>query len=80
MRYGTDTELSTWEVLNEAEEYFGAGGLRLEVTSRDNCCISLAGGGGHVTVTVAEGERTSVDIETREWEYQVERFLAEKLK
>jgi len=80
MRYGTETNLSTTQVLEKVEEYFGPDGLGLDVSSRDNCCISLSGGGGHVTVTVTEGDKTSLDIETREWDYQVEKFLAEKLK
>jgi hypothetical protein len=79
MRYGLETKLSTTEVLNRAEGYFGEGGLGLEVTSHDECCISLTGGGGHVTVTVTEGDKTSVDVETREWDYQVKKFLADKL-
>jgi len=80
MRYGADTKLSTSEVLGKAEKYFGPEGLGLEVTSRDDCCLSLAGGGGHVTVTVTEGEKTSLDVETQEWDYQVKKFLAEELK
>jgi hypothetical protein len=79
MRYGKETKLEPAEVLDLAEEYFGEGGLGLEVTSRDDCCISLAGGGGHVTVTVIEGEKTEVDLETREWDYQVKEFMAEEL-
>ena len=79
MRYGLETKLSTTEVLNRAERYFGEGGLGLEVTSHDECCISLAGGGGHVTVTVTEGDKTSIDVETREWDYQVKKFMAEEL-
>ncbi|HEM62558.1 MAG TPA: hypothetical protein ENO24_09720 [Chloroflexi bacterium] len=80
MRYGADTKLSASEVLDKAEKYFGPEGLGLEVTSRDDCCLSLAGGGGHVTVTVTEGEKTSLDVETQEWDYQVKKFLAEELK
>ena len=80
MRYGTDTKLSTSEVLARAEEYFGPEGLGLEVTSRDDCCLSLAGGGGHVTVTVTQGEKTTLDVETKEWDYQVKKFLAEEFK
>jgi len=80
MRYGTETDLDPSEVLDLVEEYFGEGGLGLEITSSDDCCISLAGGGGHVTVTVTEGEKTVVDLETREWDYQVKRFMAEELK
>ena len=79
MRYGTETELSTSEVLNTAERYFGEGGLGLELTSRDDCCLSLSGGGGHVTVTVTELERTAVDVETREWDYHVKKFISEEL-
>jgi len=79
MRYGLETKLSTTEVLNRAERYFGEGGLGLEVTSRNECCISLAGGGGHVTVTVTEGDKTSIDVETREWDYQVKKFMADEL-
>ena len=79
MRYGLETKLSTTEVLNRAERYFGEGGLGLEVTSHDECCISLAGGGGHVTVTVTEGDKTSIDVETREWDYQVKKFMADEL-
>jgi hypothetical protein len=79
MRYGIDTKLSTTEILNRAERYFGEGGLGLEVTSHDECCISLAGGGGHVTVTVTEGDKTSIDVETREWDYQVKKFMADEL-
>ena len=79
MRYGTETKLSTSEVLNTAERYFGEGGLGLEPTSRDDCCLSLSGGGGHVTVTVTELERTTVDVETREWDYHVKKFISEEL-
>jgi hypothetical protein len=80
MRYGTETKLSTSEVLRKAEAYFGEGGLGLQVTTHDECCISLVGGGGHVTVTVTEGDKTSVDVETQEWDYQVKGFIADGLK
>ena len=79
MRYGSKTKLRTSQVLAKAEEYFGAGGLGLEVTSRDECCLSLAGGGGHVTITVSEGQETSVDVETQEWDYQVREFMSDQL-
>ena len=78
-RYGVETRLSVSEVLDGAEEYFGQGGLGLEVTSRDDCCISLEGGGGHVTITASEGDKTSVELETQEWDYQVKEFMAERL-
>lgn len=80
MRYGTETTLTTEEVLELAEEYFGEGGLGLELASRDDCCVSLAGGGGHVTITVIEKEKTEVDLETQEWDYHVKQFMTKKLK
>jgi hypothetical protein len=80
MRYGTETKLKPAEVLERAAEYFGEGGLGLDIGSRDDCCVSFEGGGGHVTVTAVEGQKTAVDIETREWDYQVKKFMAEKLK
>ncbi len=80
MQYATETRLRTSEVLDRAVEYFGEGGLGLQLTSRDDCCASLMGGGGHVTVTVTEGEKTAVKLEAREWDYHVKRFMAEKLK
>lgn len=79
MRYAIETERKTSEVLDLAEEYFGEGGLGLERTSRDDCCVSFEGGGGHVTLTVSEGEKTSVDLETREWDYHVKKFMTDKL-
>jgi hypothetical protein len=79
MRYGKETKLGASEVLDRAAGYFGEGGLGLELTSRDDCCVSLTGGGGHVTVTVVEGEKTDVDLETREWDYHVKKFMSEKL-
>lgn len=80
MRYGTETKLSTSEVLTKAEAYFGEGGLGLQVTYHDECCISLAGGGGQVTVTVTAGDKTSVDVETQEWDFQVKSFIADGLR
>ncbi len=79
MRYGTDTKLGPKEVLDLAAKYFGEGGLALEMTSRDDCCVSFVGGGGHVTVTVIEGKKTEVNLETREWDYQVKHFMTEEL-
>ncbi len=79
MRYSAETKLKASEVLDKAAQYFGEGGLGLELASRDDCCVSLVGGGGHVTVTVAEGEKTTVELETREWDYHVKEFMTKKL-
>jgi len=73
--YSMNTKLSPEEVLKKAKTYFGEG-LGLEVTDQGPCCASFLGGGGHVTVTArTEEKRTVVDLETREWDYQVQHFM-----
>lgn len=37
--------------------------------------VCFEGGGGHVTVVACENEETEIEIETREWDYQVKKFL-----
>ena len=76
-RYTKESKLEPEAVLRKAEEFFGAGGLGLQVIERNECCLSFEGSGGHVTVTAArcEPDKTEVDIETREWDYQVKEFM-----
>jgi hypothetical protein len=49
----------------------------LKVVERNGCCLSFEGGGEHVTVTAArcEPDHTEVDLEIREWDYQVKKFM-----
>ena len=76
-RYAKKSKLEPEAVLQRAEEFFGAGGLGLQVIERNECCRSFQGSGGHVTVTAArcEPDKTEVDLETREWDYQVKEFM-----
>jgi hypothetical protein len=76
-RYSQPSRLEPIEVLRRAEDFFGAGGLGLKVVERNECCLSFQGGGGHVTVSAArcEPDHTEVDLETREWDYQVKGFM-----
>jgi hypothetical protein len=76
-RYSKQSRLEPIEVLRRAENFFGAGGLGLKVVERNECCLSFEGGGGHVTVSAArcEPDHTEVDLETREWDYQVKGFM-----
>jgi len=81
-RYGVETRRSPEEVIQLALTFFGEEGLGLSLTSEDGCCISFEGGGGHVTVAAARegtpGEhRTNVELESREWDYHVRRFMGE---
>ena len=79
VRYSKQSQFEPNEVLRRAEDFFGAGGLGLKVAERNECCLSFEGGGGHVTVAAArcEPDHTEVDLETREWDYHVNRFMGE---
>jgi len=68
------------EVVKRALEFFGPGGYGLKVTEQSDTCAYFEGGGGGIEVTAySDGKGTSVDMETREWEYQVKEF-AGKIK
>jgi hypothetical protein len=76
-RYGKETKLDAEEILRRAEEFFGPGGLGMKLLERTDCCLSFEGSGGHVTVSAArcEPDKTEVDLETREWDFQVKSFM-----
>jgi hypothetical protein len=76
MRYQVTTSLTPREALEQALTDFGPGGLGLQLTSQTNFSLLLQGGGGHITVTAEPGDRTTLDIETREWDYGVQQFMA----
>jgi hypothetical protein len=76
LRISKQTHLTSEQVLDRAAEFFGPNGHGLDEKDRDSCCISFEGGGGFVTVTVSEqADSRSVEIETREHEYQAKAFL-----
>jgi len=76
--YTVRTRLRPDEAVERALAFFGEGGLGLTVERQEPCCLYLVGGGGHVQVTVKEGEKhTEVDLLTREWDYQVKQFMHE---
>lgn len=77
-RYSKKSQLQPEEILRRTGDFFGTG-LGLKVTERTECCGSFEGGGGHVTVSAArcEPDRTDVDLETREWDYHVKKFMEE---
>jgi hypothetical protein len=78
MRYGVETKMSPSKVLDKAVTYFGPEGLGLDVTSEEGCCARFEGSGGYVLVTADEAEgHTEVDLETREWDFQVKQFMSE---
>jgi hypothetical protein len=74
LRITRQTRLKPADIIDRASDYFG--GEALEEKERNPCCISFEGAGGYVAVTVVdEDNHRMVDVETREFEYQVKRFL-----
>ena len=76
MRYQVTTKLSSQDALNQAKHYFGTQGVGLELIDEQETCVTLAGGGGHVSVLACTGENnTTLELETREWDYAVRQFM-----
>lgn len=75
MRYEVTTALPPQEVAERAAAHFGPQGYGLENTSRDERCLVFEGGGGYVAVTIQPGDKTTVELETREWDRAVEQFM-----
>jgi len=72
----TKSKHSGEEVIKRAVKYFGPGGYGLKVVEEGNCCASFEGAGGGVRVTATEQKKGStVDIESREWDFQAKEFL-----
>ena len=77
-RYSVETKLSPEKAVEVATAYFGDGGLGLEAVEKNPCCVYFEGGGGHVYVTAFTGDKgTTVELETREWDYHVKQFMHE---
>jgi hypothetical protein len=75
-RYETKTKKSPEDAIKAAIKFFGEGGLGLDTEEQEGCCAFFEGGGGFVRVTAnQEGDRTTVDLETREWDIQVKHFM-----
>ena len=76
IRISKKTRLKPSDIIARASDFFGSGGQGLEEKERNPCCISFEGAGGYVSVSVVEEEKhRTIDIEAREFEYQVKHFL-----
>jgi len=76
LKIATKTKLSPEEAVKRAVEFFGPGGYGLKVMEQCPECASFEGGGGGVEVTACtEEKRTSVELFSREWDYQVKEFI-----
>jgi hypothetical protein len=80
LKLNVRTKLKPDEVVKKALGFFGPSGYGLKVTEHSDTCAYFEGGGGGIEVTTcADDKGTSVDLETREWEYQIKEF-AGKIK
>ena len=78
VRYQVSTVQTPQEVLERAMQHFGPQGAGLQVTSQNLLGVVFQGGGGHVAVTLQPGaEETVVELETREWDFPVQQFMAQ---
>ena len=76
LRMAAKTKLSPEEIVKRAVAFFGPGGYGLEVKEQASGYICLEGGGGVVEVTAsAQAKGASVELVSREWDYQVKEFL-----
>jgi hypothetical protein len=75
MRYEVQTYMTAQEVIEAATSFFGVD-LDLELQSQAYDSLYFVGGGGHVTLTLRDNNPLSVEIETHEWDAQVEEFMA----
>ena len=80
LNLNVQTKTKPEDVVKKAVQFFGPGGYKLNVVHQEASWAEFEGGGGGVRVVTKPNDKgTSVDIETREWEYQVKEF-AGKLK
>ncbi len=76
MRMSAKTKLKPEEVVRRAINFFGPGGQGLEVKNESAGYVYFEGGGGSVEVIAsAEVKGASVELVSREWDYQLKEFL-----
>jgi hypothetical protein len=78
MRYEVITGLMPAEVFERAISHFGPHGAGLQLTAQTSHGMVFQGGGGHVALSVVSAEpQTTLELETREWDYAVQQFMAQ---
>lgn len=74
MVYERKTKKECKKIFEKANEFFETD-LGLE-GNKEGECVSYGGGGGHVKLSCCkEDNKSVVEIETREWDRQVKKFL-----
>jgi hypothetical protein len=76
LKIAKESKLKPEEAIKRAIAFFGSGGYGLDLKEEGSCCVTFEGGGGGVNVSAAASKKGSmVDVESREWDYQVKKFL-----
>jgi hypothetical protein len=69
-------KLPQQKVIERVKSFFGGGGLGLKLVKDEAGLLAFEGGGGHVAITLCAQQHTTLMlIETREWEFDVRRFM-----
>ena len=75
-KMGATTKLRRAAAIKRAVGFLGPNGYGLEIKNQAADGGYFEGGGGGVDVTAcAEEKGTSVELESREWDYQVREFI-----
>ena len=76
LRLSAKTKLSPEEAVRRAVKFFGPEGYKLEIKEESETEASFEGGGGGVSVSASiEDGKTTVELASREWEYQIREFV-----
>ena len=76
-KYGFESKMNPEKIVEKALNFFGEGGMNLNIVDQSACCAQFTGGGGHIDLFTISGKRgkTKVIIETREWDRDVRKFM-----
>jgi len=76
LRMATKTRLSPEDAIKHAVEFFGPDGYGLRIREQSPEFACFEGAGGEVEVfACAEEKGSSLELVSREWDYQVEEFV-----
>ena len=75
LKIATKTKLSPEEAIKRAAEFFGPEGYGLEIKNQTADCAYFEGSGGVNVTACTEEKGSSVELESREWDYQVKEFI-----
>ncbi len=64
------------KIIDQALKFFGPAGEGLDVKEQQENRLYFQGSGGYILVQASEtAQGSEVELETREWDYSVKRFM-----